>query len=622
MLRMPVGVQDRSLASDSDRKSAMGATRRAGETWAERYLAGLGPVILVAALFLAVGCSGFGKRLEPGTVQEEWSSNLHQLGLVPVFPPREDLFVGDVYSYDYDPESPSTIELFRRPWSTLSEEEQETRLAIGMSPRLGRMDLSHHLVKEYESTISAAPTTAAYNDLLENPALAAATATVDEAQTSLDALERQVQVLEQELSEAEKALLEAEHAKEDADAEVKSAQTALDEGIEASTTRALENLRDKEDALRKAEQAQENVEDQAAKEAAERIVREARHERDDAKVALDRAREDKKAGTLHNSQAQNRLTSARSAQSGVGDELSSKERQRDRLAGRLERLRKALAEDIKAARDELEAAKALRNAIAAVGARHLYSQPRYEGTNVFTGEPTDGGVGRLNRFRLVAFPEFSAKSGNTKGLSGLVPIDALGIGLNLSSERVSHVVVRIPAAESYGLSLARVLPHLVTSEDEWCARPSEDFLKFVGRAAVRLSSTEKESVYLRVVTEVFYARAIDISIGSAKSFGVGGRARVAGSEKPGVDGEADGKPSASQTATELYSRVQADLDRTQTLPGASVEVIGYSDRSIGLRTVYERPIAIGFRGLVLKLAKTSGCFTEISFARSSAPTQN
>lgn len=620
MLRMFVAVQDGSLATDSGRKSTIGASRRRGETWAESYLAGLGSVILVATLLLVVGCSNFGKGLEPGIIQEEWSSNLHQLGLVPVFPPREDFFVGDVYSYDYDPESHETLELFRRPWSELSLDEHKKRLAIGMSPRLGRIDLSEHLVAEYKSTISAAPTAPAYNDLLRDPAVAAAAASVEEAQTSLDALEDQVKAVEQQLAEAEKRLRTAEHDKEDADADVKSAQDALSNQIEAAVAQAVNHLRGKEDALRKAEQRQKNAEVQAAKEAAEKTVRNARHERDDAKVALDRLREDQKAGVLSGSDSQRRLSDAESVQSRATEDLGLKTRRRDRQADRLERLRATLADDIDAARLGLEKAKALRDAIAAVGARHLYSQPQYEDVNVFTAdeEKEKEGVGRLNRFRLVAFPEFSAASASKNDLSGLVPVDALGVGLNLAWEQVSQVVVKVPAAESYGLSIGRILPELVET-DYICPRPAGEFLGLAG-AAMRLGAPESDSVYLRVITEAFYARAMDISISSSKSFGAGGGVGLADSEPPSVDGDVERKPSTSQTATDLYSRVQAALDRTQTLPGASVEVIGYSDRSIGLRTVYDRPIAIGFRGLALKLDKKSGCFTDIGFAGSSVPT--
>jgi hypothetical protein len=54
------------------------------------------------AVFCAYIMCGCG--LGPGQVTKQWSESMLQLGIVPVFPPREDVYVGDIYVYPFDPD--------------------------------------------------------------------------------------------------------------------------------------------------------------------------------------------------------------------------------------------------------------------------------------------------------------------------------------------------------------------------------------------------------------------------------------------------------------------------------------------------------------------------------------
>jgi hypothetical protein len=55
---------------------------------------------IVAACALALcGCAS---PIKSGFVADQWTSNMEELGIYPVFPPREDFYVGDVY-VTYDP---------------------------------------------------------------------------------------------------------------------------------------------------------------------------------------------------------------------------------------------------------------------------------------------------------------------------------------------------------------------------------------------------------------------------------------------------------------------------------------------------------------------------------------
>lgn len=67
--------------------------------------------LLLAAgiLCAAPGCRGPNTYGSSPAVEEgvaQWSATVSRLGLVPVFPPREDLQAGDIYAFPYNPESP------------------------------------------------------------------------------------------------------------------------------------------------------------------------------------------------------------------------------------------------------------------------------------------------------------------------------------------------------------------------------------------------------------------------------------------------------------------------------------------------------------------------------------
>lgn len=50
-------------------------------------------VLLFATVAAATGCS----PVKDGFVMRQWSENMRELGIHPIFPPREDVYVGDVY---------------------------------------------------------------------------------------------------------------------------------------------------------------------------------------------------------------------------------------------------------------------------------------------------------------------------------------------------------------------------------------------------------------------------------------------------------------------------------------------------------------------------------------------
>ena len=67
-------------------------------------------ISMLLTVIVLLGCKS--NELEFVEVQKEWATMFRQLGIVPIYPPREDYFVGDVYASSYDPHDPESISIF------------------------------------------------------------------------------------------------------------------------------------------------------------------------------------------------------------------------------------------------------------------------------------------------------------------------------------------------------------------------------------------------------------------------------------------------------------------------------------------------------------------------------
>jgi len=124
---------------------------------------------------------------------------------------------------------------------------------------------------------------------------------------------------------------------------------------------------------------------------------------------------------------------------------------------------------------------------------------------------------------------------------------------------------------------------------------------------------------IRVITEVFYTRAIDISVASqtTRGFGIAGRpiasdvastavgaatsaARAASnSSSTNVVFVSPGVTNLNANAVERAAEMNNSLTQamSQTVPGGSIKFVAAGDRGVSLRRTYDRPIAIGYHAL-------------------------
>ena len=83
----------------------------------------------LAALGLGLACRVADTEGALLRSRDQWTRSIAQLGLVPVFPPREDVQVGDIYLFTYNPEAPDKAEgeAAEKDWSLHPSRWQQVR---------------------------------------------------------------------------------------------------------------------------------------------------------------------------------------------------------------------------------------------------------------------------------------------------------------------------------------------------------------------------------------------------------------------------------------------------------------------------------------------------------------
>lgn len=683
---------------------------------------------LVLLATLAGSILGACKSPDRGYVQREWSLTLREYGIIPIFPPREDVYVGDVYAYGYDPESLATQEVFEKKFSALTDDQKMLRMQLGLSPRLVRLDLTDEAAVEYQRSPSWPQTSPEFNQII-------AAAEFQNIARLVKAEESTITAKKAEAGQAEQGVAAAAENKRLAELAVKA---TADRKTDATTIR---------DGLRKPlADARKTLLDEQVKL--------------DAMALNDNGRAAQQlvvtGATTRVKTLTADLAAADAAVVEVELQLSNDTKRVDDatkdIAKHQQKKTDAEAAVVKAT-TKIESLQTMAKELGGSGSRSLFAQPRDHTYDVFTGRPlpkpfqkdantrdldaqmNDLVNSRENRIRLVAFPDFAATTFTQGELSALIPVEAFALGARANFAELKSVSVKVPAAESYCVPLEQVRRQVAATREgtagearsdirneveqqtennrdlfappppapvwsdaerfdfaerisdavaglvqDWAAKPKIDakvvrplvdaavasgryptlppdrFDKITAiyvtavnevlsssqthvvlnedlQAAARFQflATEGEGVsstndyyYIRVVTEVFYARALDISLVSRSSFGARAEVETIAAREIASDaapepisfqnpqpGASITKDPSTLTAADLVTRTQAQLGERLKVPGGSVQLVSYNDTTIGLRRVFDRPIAIGFRGLTLKVNRNTGLIASV-----------
>lgn len=304
-------------------------------------------------------------------------------------------------------------------------------------------------------------------------------------------------------------------------------------------------------------------------------------------------------------------------------------------------------------------------------------------------------AGDCGRLRQVAFPEFTVTNITQGNLNALVPIEYLNVALGFSFNKIGEVSLKIPSAESYCIPIkiltedffkTKSIEEIKDAKGNWFMLKPYDYgnsaspgIPGINYTTLKLARSQfneagskllplseeideqSDYIWIAVVNEVYYARAIDMNI-RKRWFG-GGAANVQpittkmlkeldrltkirasketktteilpkkGEEKTLPDTEAVTTSTDGGTATpSIPSPTIEDTEgRTivenkeitegndafalakkineynknignQSVPGGSVNVVSVSDTAVGLRRLFDRPIAVGVRGVIFKI---------------------
>ena len=257
-----------------------------------------------------------------------------------------------------------------------------------------------------------------------------------------------------------------------------------------------------------------------------------------------------------------------------------------------------------------------------------YSTLLTDATTLPTTEPTNpNGLFTpetlTTRNRIVGFPEFTSVTFTQGNLSALVPVEAVSIGFGASSSDFESVTIKLPSAESIAVDASQALHRLVAEEAH--AFKISDAMRFgltslfpqatpTSPAATPPSAGTHSNpaqppaaryIWLRLVTEVYYARVVDVSATSKTSNGF---------QVTGKLTAATGQPTTQPILNpndDSVARAKALNDAlsaagASNFPNGSVQFVTATDRTISLRRIYTRPVAFGFRGLTLKVDADTG----------------
>lgn len=254
----------------------------------------------------------------------------------------------------------------------------------------------------------------------------------------------------------------------------------------------------------------------------------------------------------------------------------------------------------------------------------------------------------VNRLRLVAFPDFASASYKGGNLSALIPTEIpILAGLGITGENIETVVFRVPLAESIGLPAPVAFNEVAKTDaiksifkDETSLQrylPSEPCDPALSRQRTAARAENSKAV-VTVVSEVYYARALDISISLKSKFGADIKAALSDANASAVlqklidanrsalaasppAAVVPAGPNGSIADIAAEARAQAARNSAVSTPGVSVGIVRADSGGITMRRTFERPIAIGFRGVFVDI-KNYGTNSLDTATRATVPPTN
>jgi len=196
-----------------------------------------------------------------------------------------------------------------------------------------------------------------------------------------------------------------------------------------------------------------------------------------------------------------------------------------------------------------------------------------------------------------SFPTYSFSVRSGAGFSLAVPVQSVPVGLSLMGADVGEGTIGIAEAKTYGIDTISLYKDVL----EWEQQNHEFLLKY--------ASTKRKTNYVRVVSRVYLAGKMNVSIRAARSWAGG---LQVGDPKPlellAVESAKDDQIEAK--SLENYTKSVGTLNKSidealktvkkngveRVLPGGTVKIAAASSRAISMEETFARPLAIGYLG--------------------------
>ncbi|BCL91164.1 hypothetical protein MAFF211479_08650 [Ralstonia solanacearum] len=254
---------------------------------------------------------------------------------------------------------------------------------------------------------------------------------------------------------------------------------------------------------------------------------------------------------------------------------------------------------------------------------------------------------RQQRLKTVAFPFFLRATATGADIGALVPADGLPLKAGIQFDAVKSASVTVSSAESYAAPWSALGSRILSGGKlaiPVAGQTADPATTLAMLKAIAISPDGKPSntVDVTVVSEVFYARSFDVTLhvdsSAAVAAGMGvhgtlpGASSVAattaknvaaaavGASTPAASAPAASAPASAPTAIDAASAAAAQqaglqdqaLSRVPAAPGVTIGWSTQANGNIGLRRTYDRPIAIGYRGVRYRVDLASGNFVSVA----------
>jgi hypothetical protein len=189
---------------------------------------------------------------------------------------------------------------------------------------------------------------------------------------------------------------------------------------------------------------------------------------------------------------------------------------------------------------------------------------------------------------IAGFPTYSFSIRRSLGFAAALPINGIPVGLGLLGSDSADGSVTIGKATTLGVDEASLY---------------DDLQAWVHQKGVFLApyaSTEEHKAYLRVVSRIYLAGEIKVSLHDASNRALGSDVGAAPSVADALAKPTTRPDETSAKAVENYNAALAalnsSLEAPATRPGASLRIAAATARSIVMNETFSPPLVVGYLG--------------------------